>query len=109
MVARGSHRRRQAAEQRSAVMFYGASLTMHQVLGANHLASECRADGLVSQADAQDWHFSCQLANQLDADAGLTRCTWPWRNDDLLGLHFSDFTHADLVVAANFHLRAQLR
>src|SRR5947209_10228492 len=71
MVARGGHRRRQAAENRTAVMHDAAGLAMHQVLRANHLAAECGTYRLMSQANSEDGHFSCSLADQLNTDSRL--------------------------------------
>ena len=47
------------------------------------------------------------MANQIDADAGILRSAWTGRDDDALRLHCLDLGNGNLIVAANFDLRAE--
>jgi hypothetical protein len=67
------HRSRQSAEDSFAIMRDFAGFAVHQVRRAHHLAAECLADGLVPQANAEYGNFAREVADQIDADAGILR------------------------------------
>ena len=49
---------------------------MHDVLGADYLAAECRTDTLVAETDAKHRNFSGKLLQQRHANSGFMRGTW---------------------------------
>ena len=52
-------------------MFDGAGLAVHQLPGSNDLATECFADRLVPEADAQNRNLAGEVPDQFNADAGF--------------------------------------
>ena len=107
VIARGRHGRGQAAEDGLVVVGDGAGLAVHQVRSAHDVAAKSRADGLMSQADAENRNFAGEVPDQIDADAGVLRRARTRRDHDALRLHGLDLGNCDLVVAANLDLRAQ--
>ena len=49
------------------------SFAMHDLLGADDVATKRCADGLMSQAHAQNRHFAGEALDDVDGDAGLGR------------------------------------
>src|SRR5579863_6981235 len=80
---------------------------MHQVRSAYDLAAESCADGLMSQAHAEDGYFAGEVPDEINADAGILRRAWSGRDHNALGLHIFDVSNRDLVVAANLVLRPE--
>src|ERR1700747_199061 len=85
VIARGGHWRREASKDGPAIMLALAGFAMHQIPSPNPFASKGRADRLVPEADAQQWRLARKIADQLDADAGILRCTRSRRKYDALG------------------------
>src|SRR5690242_5719702 len=54
MVAGCGHRLGSIAEDGAAIVLNAAGLAVHYVLGANHITAKGGANGLMSQADAED-------------------------------------------------------
>ena len=50
------------AEDGLAVVLHGTGLAVHEVGGANDVAAESRADGLMSQTDTQQRNFARRSA-----------------------------------------------
>ncbi len=69
----------------------GLVLPCMRFSGANHVAAEGFADGLVSQADAQHWNFAGEVADESDADAGFVRGAGAGRDDNPFRMHGLDF------------------
>jgi hypothetical protein len=86
-----------------------AGLAMHQVFGANYLTAKGRADGLMSEADAQHRNisFGREMPDQFDADARFLWSARSGRNHDALGMHRFDPLDGHFIVAANLNLGAQ--
>src|SRR5712691_2416557 len=55
----------------------------------------------MSEANAEDRYFACEVTDQIDADAGVLRRAGAGGDDDALRLHIFDFSNRDPVVAAN--------
>src|SRR5579864_7210393 len=107
MIAGGRHRHRQTLKDGFVVVHDRAGLAVHDMTGTNDIAAEGFADRLVTEADAEHWDFSREVADQVDADARLMRRAWAGRDDDALGTHALNFVHGNLVVAAHLDLCAQ--
>src|ERR1700722_5581239 len=75
--------------------------------GSHHFAAECCADGLVSQADAENRYFAGKVANEINADASFLRRARARRNDDPLRPQRFDVVNRYRVVALNLDLCAQ--
>ena len=71
------------------------------------MAAKGRADRLVSEAHAKNGNVPGEVADQIDADAGILRSAWARGEHDTLGLHGLDIGDSELVVAANLNLGAQ--
>ena len=107
MIAGGGHGRGESAEDGLAVVLDRAGLAVHQVLGADDLSAESGADGLMSEADAEHGNFAGEVADDVDADAGVLRGAGAGGDDDALGMHGGDFGDGHLVIAAHFDVSAQ--
>ena len=107
MVASGRHRCGQTVEDGLVIVRDGAGFAVHEVGGADDFSAESCADGLMSEADAEDGNFSGEVADESDADAGILRNAGAGRDDDALGLHGGDIGDGNLIVAAHFDLRAE--
>src|ERR1700722_155889 len=92
-------------------MLHPTGFAVHQVFGANYFASESRADGLVSQTDAEYRNFvrglGGEMADQVDADASLRRSAGPGRNHDAFRTHRFDLSDGHFVVTAHLDLSTQ--
>src|SRR6202049_1012874 len=107
VVASGSHRDRQSLKNTFIVMHDRAGLAVHKVCGAYYVAAEGRANGLMSKAHPEHWHFSNEVAYEINADAGILRRAGTGRNYDALGLHCFHIRNRNLVVTANLNLGTQ--
>src|SRR5579884_2366253 len=89
-------------------MLHAAGLAVHQVFGSNHISTKRGADGLVSEADAEDGQLSGKVLNQFNADSSILGRAGAWRNNDALGAHLLNLRDGCLIVAADFDVCAQL-
>jgi hypothetical protein len=105
VIACGRHGHGQALKDGSVVVHDGAGFAVHKIGCANYVAAEGFADGLVSEADSEDWNFSGEVADEIDADAGFARRARAGRNDNFFRMHARDFGHCDLIVAADFDVK----
>src|SRR6266581_6336243 len=108
MVARGHEVLRQFAKDGLAIVMDAAGLAVHQRRGAYYFAAEGITNGLVAEADAKDGNLARELADDVDANAGVLRLSGTGRDHDALRLFRGDLIEGDLVVAANFEIFAQL-
>jgi hypothetical protein len=88
----------------SVVVRNRAGLAMHQVRSAHYASAKSRADSLMSKADAEYWHFPGEVADQVNADAGILRRTRPRRDHNTLRVHRFDVSEGDPVVSAHLDL-----
>lgn len=103
MIARRGEWLRQVAENRPAIMLDMADLSMHHLRGADHGAAKSGADCLMTKTHAQYRFFPGEMANQFDADAGLTWRAWPGRDKNVCGIQVFDIRDADLIITAHLH------
>jgi hypothetical protein len=75
---------------------------------ADDAAAEGLADGLMSEANAQQWSLAGKVADQRDADPGFVRSARSRRDDNSLWLHCFDFVDRDLIVSADLDVFPQL-
>src|ERR1700733_16046154 len=108
MISRRCHGHGKTLKDSFVIVHHRAGLAMHEMRGASHAAAEGFPDRLVSQTDPEHGNFSCEVADQIDADARLMRRARPGRDYDPLGVHFLDLAHRDLIVTTDFHLGARL-
>ena len=85
-----------------------AGFAVHQVAGADDLAAEGLADGLMAEADSQDRRLAGHAADQRNQNAGLAGRAGARREQDALGPERLDLIDGQLVVAIDLDLRAQL-
>jgi len=107
VVAGAGEGRFQALEDALAVMIDRAGLAVHQVRGADHLAAEGLADGLMAEADAEDGDFAGHVTDERHQNAGLARRAGTGREQDAVGAECFDLLNGQLVVAMDFHLGTQ--
>src|SRR4051812_6216976 len=87
---------------------YRTSLTVHHLPGAHYIAAKGLADGLVTQADAEDRQFAGKVLDGFDGNAGFGRRARTRGNHDALRLEGFDFGDGQFVVAHDFDLGTQL-
>ena len=95
------------AEERLAIVFDLAGFAVHKLMGPDHVTPECRANRLMSQADAQHRKLAGKVPDQINADAGLLRRTGAGRDNDAVRTHGFDLRRNDLVIAAHLYLLPQ--
>src|SRR5258707_15559573 len=100
MVAGRGHRRGQAAKDGLAIVLNLTGFAMHKVLRANHLASEGRADRLVSEAHAEHRYLARKVPYELNADAGFLQSAGSGRMQATFAVHRLDLSDGHFVVAA---------
>src|SRR6516164_5843705 len=107
VIAGSGQGRGNTTKNRPAVVLHGAGLAVHEVRGANHLASERRSDCLVPEAHTEDGNTAGEVFNEVDADAGLLGSARAGRDNDSFGTEPLDFFEGRLIVTANHNLVAQ--
>ena len=85
-----------------------AGFAVHELAGADDVAAEGCADGLMAEADAEDGNFAGHVADEADGNAGFLRRAGSGRKDDALGIEGFDFFGRELVVAADDDVGAEL-
>src|SRR5262249_58100173 len=76
-------------------------LAMHQRRGAHHTPAIDLADGLMSEANAEDRYYRASALDQLEADAGAVRIARSGRQHDGLRALGEDLVHTHLVIAVD--------
>src|SRR5579862_9037834 len=107
MVAGGRHGHQQAAKDALVIVRHRAGFSVHQMRSAHDPAAKSCADGLMSQAHAQNRYFPGKVANDIDTDARILRSAWTGRDDDALRLHCFNLVNGNLIVSANVDPRAE--
>ncbi len=74
----------------------------------DHSASKRFTQTLVSKADAENWDSPADESREIDANACLTRSTWPGGEDYVAGLERYNRLEVDRIVARHDRLLAQL-
>ena len=100
---------RQSLIETAAVVADSRDFAVDDLARAHDLAAEYLADGLMAEADAEDWHFAAELADDIFADARIPRDARPRRDDDARVLFRLDLGHCRLVMADDLDVRAKLR
>ena len=108
VVAPDGQRRRQAGEDRAAVVRDLARLAVDR-LAADDEAAERLRERLVAEADAERRDPGLrEAAHRLQRDAGLVGRARPGRDDDAIGRALEQLVDRRDVVAHDVQLRAQL-
>src|SRR5271170_4116453 len=107
MVAGAGHGTGDAGEDGLAIVLDAAGFAMHKLRGADDVASEGCADGLMAEADSEDWPLAGEALDERDEDAGVLRRTGAGREHEALGIEGLDLVDGELVVAADDHVGAE--
>src|ERR671927_414830 len=97
----------QASKHACAVVIYHRRLTMHDLARAHDAPAKRLADGLMTQAYAQNGDTSGKAPDHRQRYAGLIRRAWTRRDHDALRPQSFDFFDTDLIVADDLHLGAE--
>lgn len=62
----------------------------------------------MAEADAQDWNFSCEVANRIATDTSFLRVARPWRDAEQMGLKRCDFFERGFIIFNNANCGAEL-
>ena len=98
----------QVAKDPMAIGSDGAGLAVHLHARTHHLAAQRRAHGLVPQAHTKKRQLAGEVADGLDADAGLGGRARSGRQYQAVGPQGGDARDGDLVVAEHAHVLAEL-
>ena len=82
-----------------------ALLAVHELLRVLNSAAERFADGLMTEAHAEDGDAAAEPAYHFLADARVLRVAGPRRKDDVRGAQSFDFADGERVIADNAHIR----
>ena len=107
VIAGAGERRVEPCKYALSIVLDPTRLAMHQLAGADDLASECLADGLMAQADTQNRNFAGHVPYQRNENASLARRTGPRREQDAVGLQRLDLLDCELIVAMDLDLGPQ--
>ncbi len=80
-------------------MVHRAGFAVHDPACPEHLAAECLADGLMTEADPEYRNLAAEMLYRGNGDARLFRCARAGRNQQAVGPHGRDLLDCDLVVA----------
>ena len=108
VIASCGQRGGNSAKNGLAVVFDQAGLAVHQCFCAYDVAAKSRADGLMTEADSEQGNFAGEMANQIDADAGVLGRAGTGRNQDTIGVERSDLADREFIVTAYLDLGAEL-
>ena len=86
-----------------------ALLAVHKLLRVLNSAAERLADGLMTEAHAEDRNAAAEPAYHFLADARVLRVAGPRRKDDMRGVQSLDFANGERVIADNAHIRLDSR
>ena len=78
---------------------------MHQLFGVGDPGPEDLADGLMAQADSQNWNLRPQTSDHVLTNPGVLRSAGARRQNDGLRLHLPDFLKGERVVADHTDFR----
>ena len=99
---------RDAFVEALAVVTERRGLAMDDFARADDFAAKDFADGLMAEADAEDWHLAAEFANDLLRDSRVARDAGAWRKDDGIVFLCADVFDRRLVVADDLDLGAEL-
>jgi len=71
VVSGRRHRRGQAVKNAFIIVRDCAGFAVHQMRSAHHPSAKRLADGLMSEADAENGNFASEVPDEIDADAGV--------------------------------------
>ena len=107
MVAGAGHGAGDSGEDGLAVVRDAAGFAVHELRGADDVASEGCADGLVAEADSEDGPLAGEALNERDENAGVLRRAGAGREHEPLGREGFDLVDRELIVAADDHFGAE--
>lgn len=79
----------------------GGEFAVHRLRRADDVAAEGLADGLVTEADAEE-RGVLGAADDFEADAGVVRIARAGGDDDAGGFAGEEFIHRNFIVAEDF-------
>src|SRR5690606_17276667 len=74
VIARSGKRIVEAGEHACLIMDNLVRLAMHQAIGADDVAAKRLANGLMPQANTQQWQLTGETLDTSQRDAGFARC-----------------------------------
>ena len=108
VVARGGEALGHVAEDVGVFVENRRGLPVHEAVGADDAAAIEVADGLVSEADAEDGFLAGEGADHVEGDAGFGGGAGAGGDEDAVGVEREGFGGRDLVVAEDALFDAQL-
>src|SRR5581483_7839473 len=85
-----------------------AGLAMHEFRRANHLATECGTNRLMSQTHSQQRYLGGESPDQFNADSSLLWSARPRRQKNPVRTHPFHIRHRKSVIAPDYNFFAQL-
>ena len=102
MITRGREGIGQFAKNSLAVMANFAGFAVEEFGRANDFSSECGADGLMAEANTEDWKFPFETLDEFDGDAGFSGRARAGRNDNAVRFAADNFVHGNFIIAMHF-------
>ena len=109
VIAADLHVLRQARIEAAAIVADGRYLAVDDLRGPHDLAAEHLADGLMAEADAEDWHLAAERPDEVLADASVFRHARARRDHDALVMLRLDRGYRRLIIANDLDVRPEFR
>ncbi|MNH13845.1 hypothetical protein D3C81_839810 [compost metagenome] len=108
VIAGYSQRIVQTGKHTLVLVVYRTGLAMHDLAGTYDIATKGLANGLVTQANAENRQLAGKMQDGLDGNTGLGRGARAGGNHDALGVQGFDLGDGQLVIANDLDLSTQL-
>ena len=108
MVPHHLERRRQPGEDSAAVVLDARCFAVHDTLGTDDASTVRFADGLMTEADAEDGNRASPATDCVDGDPRLRRSARSGGQHDGVRGELADFIDGDRVVATHVDVRTEL-
>ena len=109
MIAADLHVLGQARIEAAAIVVDGRDLAVNDLRGPHDLAAKHFADGLMAEADAEDWHLAAQGPDEVLTDTGILWHTRARRDHDALIMLRLNLGHRRLIMADDLDIRPEFR
>src|SRR5215472_11828066 len=108
VVASGRERILESAEYARAVVLHRGQLAVHHTPRPDDPSPEGLTDRLVTEADAEDWNFTCEALDQWHTDTRFRGRARSRREHDPFWFPGSDLLEGQRIVAIDLHVRPEL-
>ncbi len=90
------------------VMKDRGGLPVHQTSCTDNFTTINITHALVTQADSENRHLACKVADHIAADSRFLRGAWPWGDADALRRHRLNLGESDLIITPHQRIGTEL-